>query len=145
LIERGETVSVLVMLDSERPGMPSARPRLRTYVKSWLRSFRPVPVSAEPASFSQRVEIATRSYVARPYAGDVILLRPDESHGDAGWGPLVQGELRIERVPGDHVSMVRGTSVQMLAAKLDRALLAIQHKWAPIHAEQDRGTQAIAG
>ncbi len=127
LTETGETVGLLVLLDAERPGPRAPWRGIRHRVGQWLRA----PEEAqptEPLSLSERVEIATRSYSARRYDGNVLLLRPETGIGDAGWSSLVTGALEIARVPGDHVSMVRGVPAQMLAAKLDRALLAAQER-----------------
>ncbi|MEJ8630113.1 hypothetical protein P0F65_10260 [Sphingomonas sp. I4] len=103
LIAAGESVALLVLLDAQRPGH-RPRPGLRTRVARLLR--RHVP--DEATSFSQRVELATHGYRPGRYPGDVLLLRPADSIGDAGWGAIVDGTLLIERTPGDHITMVRG-------------------------------------
>lgn len=123
LVDRGETVGLLAMIDAERPG--SSPPLgLRHRLKTLLRM--PVARLPDDPSFSQRVEFATRSYRADRYGGDVLLLRPEEGIGDGGWGAIVTGHLEIARIPGDHVAMVRGASAQVLAARIDHALQAAQ-------------------
>ena len=128
LVDSGETVGLLALLDAERPGRNASRPRMRTRIRTWLRPAGSPAAAPEPLSFSQRVEIATHAYAAERYAGDVLLLRPAASTGDAGWGSLVAGRLEIARVPGDHVAMVRGAPAQVLAARLDHALQVAQGK-----------------
>ncbi|WP_375382637.1 amino acid adenylation domain-containing protein [uncultured Sphingomonas sp.] len=130
LTQAGETVGLLVLLDAERPGRRAPRQGLRRRIGRWLRASDMADI-VEPPSFSQRVEIATRTYPAGRYAGDVLLVRPETGYGDAGWAPLVGGTLEIARIPGDHESMVRGAPAQVLAAKLDRALLAAQDRTSP--------------
>ncbi|MEG3092730.1 amino acid adenylation domain-containing protein [Sphingomonas sp. PB1R3] len=134
LIAAGESVALLVLLDAERPGH-RPRPGLRTRVARLLR--RHVP--DEATSFSQRVELATHGYRPARYPGDVLLLRPADSIGDAGWGAIVDGTLLIERTPGDHITMVRGTPVLTLAATLDEALYSAQQRWA----EPARSVEAV--
>lgn len=123
LVDRGETVGLLAMIDAERPGSSPAL-GLRHRLKTLLRM--PVARLPDDPSFSQRVEFAMRSYRAERYDGSVLLLRPDEGSGDGGWGPIVAGHLEIARIPGDHVAMVRGASAQILAARIDDALRAAQ-------------------
>jgi amino acid adenylation domain-containing protein len=127
LVDEGETVGLLVLLDADLPGRPPPPRRLRSRFAEWLRppeTRRP----DEPPSFSQRVEIATRGYSARRYAGDVLLLRPAATRGDAGWPSVVDGSVVVERTPGDHVTMVRGANAAILATAIDRALLVAQRE-----------------
>ena len=121
LAAEGVEVRLLVLLDAERPRRRIAR-ALKRWVSDRLRRHRRSP--GEDASFSQRVERATRTYAAAPYSGDVLLLRPANVRTDAGWRATVRGTLRITPIPGDHETMVRGESAPILAAALDRALAA---------------------
>lgn len=139
LLAEGETVMLLVLLDAALPH--AARRGLRTQVRNWLRpSDDATPI--ESPSFSQRVEIATRSYVPAPYDGDVLLLRPLASRGDGGWKRTILGHLDIARVAGDHVTMVREPRVYALAARLDDALLNAQNRIAFAVADAPSPTSA---
>ncbi|WP_174292182.1 amino acid adenylation domain-containing protein [Sphingomonas bacterium] len=133
LVDEGKTVGLLVLLDAERPGWRRQRLGLRGRVATWFGPLRPIwrTASDEPASFSQRVEVATGSYRAPAYDGDVLLIRPVGSAGDAGWGAVVDGRLAVEHTPGDHVSMVRGAPAQALAAVLDSTLAIAQQRPSP--------------
>jgi amino acid adenylation domain-containing protein len=125
LSDAGETVGLLVLLDAERPGWRRQRPGLRSRITRWLR--RPGGrTSPEEPSFSQRVETASRSYRAQRYQGDMLLFRPEANEDGGGWEPIIGGSLLVEGIPGDHLAMVRGASAQVLAAKLDAALLDAQ-------------------
>ena len=123
LVAEGHDVGLLALLDTDRPGMTTAQ-GLRGRMASLLRPR--APGSDEPASLSQRVERATRSYVADRYRGDVLLLRPATGGGQAGWDGVVDGTLTIARTPGDHITMVRGAPAAALATALDRALATAQ-------------------
>ncbi|PVE53450.1 hypothetical protein DC429_12360 [Arthrobacter sp. TPD3018] len=127
LVADGETVALLVMLDAECPGhRPHPRVNLRSRLARLLRHRS--PGTGEPASVSQRVERATHGYRPAVYPGDVLVLRPENSIGDAGWGDVVDGTLQIERTPGDHITMVRGAPLVILAETLDRALRVAQQR-----------------
>ncbi|MEO1369463.1 MAG: thioesterase domain-containing protein, partial [Acidobacteriota bacterium] len=73
---------------------------------------------------SRRHFRAMRDYRPGPFGGDAWLLRTaDPRFGeDFGWGELVGGELRVERVPGRHVDVLKEPHVQVVASKLSRAL-----------------------
>ncbi|RZL85978.1 MAG: amino acid adenylation domain-containing protein [Sphingomonas sp.] len=128
LVAAGENVALLVLLDAERPGWRKFRLALRTRIRTWLRPILPPAEPVEPPSFSQRVEIATWTYVTDSHAGDVLLLRPEASGGDAGWGSCVTGDLEIAGVPGDHITMVRNPFAQGVAARIDEALKNAQRR-----------------
>lgn len=144
LAEEGRPVALLVLLDAERPGGQHQRMGLRTRVARW---FLPPsgPGDQEPPSFSQRVEVATRTYVPRRYSGDVLLLRPAATIGDAGWRAVIDGDLIVEHTPGDHVSMVRGANAQHLAEVLDRALRIVQHDPATVTSRRHQAARATSG
>ena len=71
---------------------------------------------------------AVRRYRPGRYAGKVLIVRPEESGGsdpvdaDGGWADVVQGDVEIARVPGNHFSMMRRPHVQGLAGHLKAAL-----------------------
>ena len=75
---------------------------------------------------------ATTAYTARPYPGTATLFRATEQpHGicedrTLGWGPLVQGGLRIYDTPGHHGAIVREPRARGLAQQLTDALNAAQ-------------------
>ncbi|MEM1181564.1 MAG: condensation domain-containing protein [Acidobacteriota bacterium] len=73
---------------------------------------------------SRRHFRAMRDYEPGPLGGDAWLLRTaDPRFGeDFGWGPLVAGELHVERIPGRHIDVLKEPHVQVVAAKLSRAL-----------------------
>ena len=71
---------------------------------------------------------AATAYVPRPYPGHATLFRaleqprgiyPDRT---LGWGPLVQGGLKIYDTPGHHGAIVREPRSRMLAEQLKHAL-----------------------
>lgn len=135
---QGETVALLILLDAERP-----RSTLRSRVRRWLRRERPSSLP-EPSSFSQRVEFATRSYAPQRYAGDVLLLRPEASRNDGGWGAVIQNSLRVTFTPGDHLSMVRAPHVQVLAAVVDHALCRAQKRFPAAKADAVAPPRAVS-
>ena len=68
-------------------------------------------------------------YRAEPYPGDVTLITNEEMHEympDAGWGEVVEGNLDIKVVPGDHVTRlsVNGSqAAQFLRKSIDDSLV----------------------
>jgi hypothetical protein len=70
---------------------------------------------------------ALYTYEPDPYNGDLILFRAsvrmgeEEEDPQRGWGGLVQGELRIWDLPGNHYTLLR-EEVEALAERL-RAVL----------------------
>ena len=136
----GHEVALLVLLDAERPQRQSSR-AWRDRLGRLLRP--PVPGDEAP-SFSQRVEMATRTWSAGRLACDVLLLRPIDSVGDAGWGAVVDGRLTVVKIPGDHVTMVRGDAVLLLAGALNAALAAAQRRQAQTRLAADSRQYPVA-
>jgi thioesterase domain-containing protein len=66
---------------------------------------------------------AAAIYQPRPYTGQAVLFQAEEDRGrlDKRWKTLCPA-LQVERVPGDHYSMLRKPHVETLAAILDRYL-----------------------
>jgi amino acid adenylation domain-containing protein len=71
--------------------------------------------------------LALRRYRPEPYDGDAVLFRakneiveyPDPTFG---WGPLVEGDLRILETEGDHDSFLSEEYIRSLGAELNRLL-----------------------
>lgn len=125
LIEDGREVALLVMIDAEHPSSETRSGRLRRRIMRLLGKPRGT-VPDDAASFSQRVEAASRAYRPQRYGGAVLLLRPAHGVGDAGWGKTVDGCLSVRFTSGDHISMVRKPAVDDLAQTLDHALYHAQ-------------------
>ncbi|MEE7625164.1 amino acid adenylation domain-containing protein [Methylobacter sp. Wu8] len=63
---------------------------------------------------------AMNRYVPGQYRGDVRLLHAgsaNQEYANGGWAELINGDLSIEAVPGDHYSILRQPNVQFLADK----------------------------
>jgi thioesterase domain-containing protein len=63
---------------------------------------------------------AMNRYVPGQYRGDVRLLyagSANQEYANGGWAELINGDLSIEAVPGDHYSILRQPNVQFLADK----------------------------
>jgi acyl transferase domain-containing protein/thioesterase domain-containing protein/NAD(P)-dependent dehydrogenase (short-subunit alcohol dehydrogenase family)/acyl carrier protein len=162
----GESVAILVMLDTPFPEavplsvadriamkMQDLQRDRSAFLSQWIRKRREWEMQRareredEPASaerfHSKDIEAAFRRaldrYRARPYSGDVLLLRPKlrvtyhlrggrqldtnrcPLHADNGWSPYI-GNLAIVEVPGDHDSMVLEPNVRVLAGHMRKAL-----------------------
>ncbi len=69
-----------------------------------------------------------RSYLPQPYPGQVLLFRATErdafenSESDLGWGELLDQNLHIFDVPGDHLGILQPPNVQALAEQLQAYL-----------------------
>jgi acyl transferase domain-containing protein/thioesterase domain-containing protein/NAD(P)-dependent dehydrogenase (short-subunit alcohol dehydrogenase family)/acyl carrier protein len=162
----GESVAMLVMLDTPFPEtvqlsvadriamkMQDLQRDRSAFLSQWIRRRREWDMQrarereGEPASgerfHSKDIEAAFRRaldrYQARPYSGDVLLLRPKlrvtyhlsggrqldtnrcPLHADNGWSPFIDN-LAIMEVPGDHDSMVLEPNVRVLAGHMRKAL-----------------------
>lgn len=72
----------------------------------------------------------TESYVAQPYPGRVVLFRAMERDPfeaelsrDMGWATVVQEDLQVFDVPGDHIGILKEPHVQILAQQLRSCLI----------------------
>jgi oxalate---CoA ligase len=158
LAAAGADVSRLVLMDGYAPGFPYPsspnrfrgaafsfidRARrigpLREYLshvpsdkkKQYLMGLLRKPAGgsrAEGPALSGREEDAAWSYAPAPYAGSVVLIRPEREpwgfrkESAMGWDKYVSGELVVERVRGYHRSLIFKPHDRLLAAMLDRHL-----------------------
>jgi amino acid adenylation domain-containing protein len=87
----------------------------------------PVPGTPEHLQFERDVRYrhAVRTYVPRPYDGRLTVLVPEQRAGVASdlWWGLVSDQVRVVRVPGDHLTCVTRHAPEVAAA-LDGALAA---------------------
>jgi thioesterase domain-containing protein/acyl carrier protein len=74
-----------------------------------------VDTTGMPDLHVQRMQIAyaaLQRYAARPYAGDVVVIRArasslfDSLRPDLGWNKIAVGRVRVRRVPGNHSTML---------------------------------------
>jgi amino acid adenylation domain-containing protein len=79
------------------------------------------PLGRYQRVFKSNVE-ALRRYAPRPYSGPVVLFAAGEARPPQdptlGWGAWVGDGLQVERVPGDHYTMLRSPHVRILAERL---------------------------
>ena len=71
--------------------------------------------------------LALRQYQAKPYGGDAVLFRArnqlvDYPDPTFGWGPLIQGDLQIVDIAGDHDDLLREASVRNVGVELSKLL-----------------------
>ena len=72
--------------------------------------------------------IATRSYVAQPYSGRVLLFKRTRDltgryrQPDNGWGRVVRDRLEVCRIEGGHLELLAEPGVEALAEKLAGAM-----------------------
>jgi thioesterase domain-containing protein len=72
----------------------------------------------------RNLEAVEREHRPRPYSGRVMIYSTGDGArytGSAtlGWERYVSGPLDVQRVPGDHVSMLSDPNVDVLAAAMD--------------------------
>jgi amino acid adenylation domain-containing protein len=71
---------------------------------------------------------AAGTYSPRPYGGRLLLFRAtdqsffNENSTDLGWSEYAQGDFEIYNIPGDHWSILKGTSVATMARHLQGCL-----------------------
>jgi thioesterase domain-containing protein len=63
--------------------------------------------------------IAAARYRPAPYAGPIVLFRPGRGRSDKRWQTLCS-RMVVERVPGDHYSLLSPPHVDDLANRLTR-------------------------
>lgn len=70
---------------------------------------------------------AIRMYDAKPYDGEMMILKAKDAWGpdDLGWTTLSKQLLDIQRVPGDHYSVIKEPHVTELAARIEERLARI--------------------
>jgi thioesterase domain-containing protein len=114
----GEVMSSLIL---------SGRIRARTFL--W-RSVRRVckllhlPVPRRMHTMLDTFVALSRSYKPAPFTGQLVLFRANDrkvSPGDdptLGWAEVAKGGVKIHRVPGDHITMMRPPNVSHLARQL---------------------------
>jgi thioesterase domain-containing protein len=89
--------------------------------------------SAIEDSLEKAGKEAMRNYVMQVYPDKVTLFRADTQEADQGvgfvppdwdlgWSKLATGELDIQPISGDHMSIFREPQVQILAQKLQECL-----------------------
>ena len=71
---------------------------------------------------------AKARYVAKPYRGWVVYFKSevDTRERVVGWQELISGQLEIQKVPGDHLSMLMQPHVSFLGDKLKACLSKAQ-------------------
>ncbi|MFZ0678094.1 MAG: AMP-binding protein [Candidatus Binatus sp.] len=106
---------------------------LRMKIHSW-RFGRPLgipvgrPAPREPMDVILANVIATRSYVAQPYSGRVLLFKRTRDltgryrQPDNGWGRVVRDRLEVCRIEGGHLELLAEPGVEVLAEKLAGAM-----------------------
>ena len=131
----GDSVHFLALLDSYAPG--SRRPNS---LRGWLaekyhRLAELLPKRAptknssdeEWESYRGRIRsCAFRRYHPSPVATDAILVLAQQAdqfpgfevNSQYGWGSLVSGEMKVKKVPGDHLGILRRPNVTTLAESL---------------------------
>ena len=132
LIEEGEDVALLVMLDANNKHSPYQalkRAKRLAYHRVGLRTA-PGAVRADAADFGEKVLRAANRYRPSSYSGEVLLLRAEDAERDwdgaSGWRDVVKGRLEVVDVPGDHVGMLKPPHVERLGQALRSALQRVQ-------------------
>jgi thioesterase domain-containing protein len=71
---------------------------------------------------------AHQHYRAKPYDGNVLLFRPQESlaaalpNAASQWQRLVTGELQVHDTPGNHYTMLKSPHVEVLARQIAESI-----------------------
>jgi amino acid adenylation domain-containing protein len=65
---------------------------------------------------------AVKKYVAVPLSVPTYLFVPDDDRNDRGWRAVLDGNLRIEKVGGTHISMIQQPHVRTLGQAMSRDL-----------------------
>ena len=154
LVEAGESVSLLAVIDTVMPAphpfirrlkrFASRSPRemlamLQGRARAFAASRKQNPTSA-PDDFLMAYGAPRAFYAAavkhfhaqstfrpRPYKGDMWLFRSEHNafDQDLGWGPLVRGTLQIRTIPGRHSEVLKEPYLKETARQLSAVLDAM--------------------
>ena len=154
LVEAGESVSLLAVIDTVMPAphpfirrlkrFASRSPRemlamLQGRARAFAASRKQDPTSA-PDGFLMAYGAPRAFYAAavkhfhaqstfrpRPYKGDMWLFRSEHNafDQDLGWGPLVRGTLQIRTIPGRHTEVLKEPYLKETARQLSAVLDAM--------------------
>ena len=132
LIEEGEEVALLVLLDANNKHSPN---QALKRAKRLARASVGLPLGtrtpwADAANFGEKVLRAANRYRPPSYSGEVLLLRAEDAERDwdgaSGWRDVVKGRLEVVDMPGDHVGMLKPPHVERLGQALRSALQRVQ-------------------
>jgi len=137
LIAEGEEIGLLAMFDTAEPNEharsmdeekkfydPIKKAIMRPMAQRYLNSGNPIPPKLRHFYIIDTYDKAIHAYKAKKLKGDLTLFRAKATTGNAkmGWEDLVQGEVTVHEVPGDHYSMIKEPDVRVLAEKLAEQL-----------------------
>ena len=129
-------VALLTIIDTRGPRFPWWRyaPKtkvadakatiLRPRCEALLRRGEPIPYTLRNFYIINTYRRAMARYKARPYQGDVLLIRSSQRTGKepTGWNGLFAGKLFFEVSEGAHLTMLREPNVREFAGLLEKQL-----------------------
>lgn len=131
---QGHEVPLVIMLDSYAPEPfidvmdeerkfyePVKQVVLRSLVRSIHGAGRVLPTKLRNFNIIDTYDRATPEYHARPYDGDVAVIKAVGSPGppDMGWGKHVRGNLILRTIEGDHYNIIKEPLVADLAKVME--------------------------
>lgn len=137
LVAMGDSVPLLIMLDTYAPGMhseamklewrfyqPVWKPLKRLMIQAFLRRGRRVPARLRSFYIGDTYNRAMAGYHPRPFPGRITVFKSEYGWGpkDLGWRELAGGGLSIEMVPGDHYTMIQEPQIEQVSRKLGHVL-----------------------
>jgi len=82
----------------------------------------PIPVGLRDFNIVENFVEAIQAYKPKKYSGRIVLFRSEilpEHDAALGWEDLAAGGVKVQKIPGDHMSMINSdASVKILAEKL---------------------------
>lgn len=138
LKEQGDEVPMLIMLDSYAPEPfaevmqkeskfydPIKKPVLRTIVRMIHGMNKVLPMKLRNFNIIDTYDDATLAYKAKPYHGDVAVIKAVGSPGtpDMGWKKHVHGSVILRTIEGDHYSIIKEPLVADLARVMEGVLV----------------------
>ncbi|MEA3226782.1 MAG: thioesterase domain-containing protein, partial [Planctomycetota bacterium] len=89
---------------------------------------RSLPESVSRLGTGEALELARDAYKPKTYSGRVIFLQIRQNLDVPKiWESLITGGMEVHEVPGDHKTLLRGSSVQALAERLTECLKNLGH------------------
>ena len=105
------------------PKIAGTEVKWRTGSEAYRKTKSVIPTDLDEKIVKKLQETALAAYQARPYQGRAVLFQAvgEERSSDGRWQLIFPG-LRVERVPGDHFTMLQPPHVGVLTERLGRYL-----------------------
>jgi amino acid adenylation domain-containing protein len=163
LASEGKSPDLVALIDTLPPAVePSPLPATEEELTAWLtrdlvgllghelpEDFGPAQMRPLLATFAANLQ-ASRSFVRRPYSGNVILILSQQTFSTYGpelldgWRRSALGGIETSTLPGDHYSLLRPPQVALLAHELTVRLADTAKRTPQLRRNSEEGSALVA-